>query len=110
MKYLKPSFIAELKYKTTAEGGRMTAAVSGYRPAIKFPFDKILTSGKQVFLDKKNVDPRDTVRAEITILATSYFKNRLYEGLDFVFTEGERIIGTVVIKEIINKDLKKMYE
>ena len=48
---IEPSFIAILKYRTAEEGGRKTFANSGYRPAIKFPFSEMLTTGIQNFIN-----------------------------------------------------------
>lgn len=99
-------FIATLYYKTFEEGGRTTAAKSGYRPAVKFPFDEMLTTGIQTFIGKEKVFPGDSVEAEIGIIAAPHFKGRLKEGMIFTFSEGHRIIGTGVIKQILNQDLK----
>lgn len=99
-------FIAILKYRTTEEGGRSTPAKSGYRPTIKFTFDKMLTSGMQTFLNKVEVHPGDTVEASIKILSEPHFRGRLEEGMEFIFTEGNRIIGTGIIQKIINNKLK----
>ena len=101
--YKKPvDFIAELQYKTIEEGGRSTPVWSGYRPQVKFPFSEMQTSGQQVFLDKEIVYPGDKVNAEITIISDTYFAGQLYLGLEFEFREGSRIIGTGIIKEIVN--------
>ena len=100
-------FRAILKYKSTEEGGRTTPAKSGYRPAIKFDFDEMLTSGMQYFIDREWVYPGETVDADISILASPYFEGCLYEGLEFKFTEGSRIIGTGTITKIINEKLRK---
>jgi translation elongation factor EF-Tu-like GTPase len=50
-----PDFIALLKYRTSADGGRQTPAFSGYRPTIKFDFAEMQTSGQQTFIDKETV-------------------------------------------------------
>lgn len=106
--FKKPiDFIAELKYLTSEEGGRKTPASSGYRPQIKFPFSEMQTSGQQVFINKEEVYPGDSVKAQITIISDNYFAGKLYEGLNFEFLEGSRIIGTGVILEIINITLKQ---
>jgi len=102
----KSDFIARLKYRTTEEGGRRTPAVSGYRPAVKFPFSDLLTSGQQIFLDKEKVYPGDTVTAEISIISIDHFKYKLSVGQRFDFREGPNIIGTGEIIEITNEDLK----
>jgi elongation factor Tu len=102
-----PDFIARLKYRTTEEGGRRTPAHSKYRPAVKFPFSEMMTSGQQIFLDKDEVYPGDTVTAEITILSPDLFLNQLDEGQEFDFREGSVIIGTGEILEVVNEKLKK---
>lgn len=99
-------FIATLTYKQTEQGGRKTAAKTGYRPQIKFDFDERLTSGQQLFIDRELVFPGETVEAEIKILSVDHFANRLTEKMQFEFREGETIIGTGVIKHIINNKLK----
>lgn len=103
-----PHFIARLKYLTSKEGGRKTAAHSGYRPHIKFEGSKYLTSGQQVFIGADKVNPGESVDAEITIIATDVFKNYLYPGLKFHFAEGPRIIGTGEIIKVLDKSLEKV--
>lgn len=101
-------FIARLKYLTSQEGGRKTPAHSGYRPHIKFEGSNYLTSGQQFFIGVDKVDPGGSIDAEITIIATSVFKNFLYAGLKFHFAEGSRIIGTGEILKILDKSLEKV--
>ena len=103
-----PHFIARLKYLTLGEGGRKTAAHSGYRPHIKFEGSNYLTSGQQIFLGTDMVNPGESVDAEITIIATHIFKNYLYAGLKFHFAEGPRIIGTGEIIKVLEKSLEKV--
>ena len=107
---MEADFTAILKYRTTDEGGRGTAAYSGYRPAIKFPFAEMMTSGQQKFMDKELVYPGETVLAEITIIPTDYFKGQLYEGLEFEFKEGPRLIGNGTITKILNASLSREQE
>ena len=99
-------FIASLTYKTTEQGGRKTPAVSGYRPQIKFNYEKMQTSGEQTFIERKMVFPGDMVKAEIKLLSPEYFENKLHHGTKFEFREGETIIGTGKIIHIINEKLK----
>lgn len=100
-------FIASLTYRTTEQGGRKTAAKSGYRPQVKFDFAEMQTSGQQTFIDRDFVFPGDSVDAEIKILSVDFFANSLTEGMEFEFREGLAIIGTGKIKHIINDKLKK---
>lgn len=105
---IPPDFIATLYYKTPEEGGRETPALSGYRPDIKFPFDAMYTCGIQTFIDKEKVYPGETVDACIKIIAVPYFTGRLEEGMEFIFVEGVNVIGTGIIKEIVNEVLRKL--
>jgi hypothetical protein len=100
-------FIASLTYRTTEQGGRKTAAKSGYRPQVKFDFTEMQTSGQQTFIDREFVFPGDSVDAEIKILSVEFFANSLTEGMNFEFREGSTIIGTGKIKHIINENLIK---
>lgn len=100
-------FIATLTYKTTEQGGRKTAAKTGYRPQMKFDFEEMQTSGQQTFIDRELVFPGDTVKAEIKIQSFDQFANRLTEKMQFEFREGATVIGTGIIKHIINDKLKK---
>jgi hypothetical protein len=100
-------FIAALTYITTEHGGRKTPAKTGYRPQLKFDFDEMQTSGQQTFIDRELVFPGDTVEAEIKILSVDHFANKLTEKMEFEFREGATVIGTGIIKHIINDKLKK---
>ena len=98
-------FIATLTYKTTEDGGRKTAAKSGYRPHIKFDFDDMQTSGQQTFIERELVFPGDVVNAEIILLAVEHFEKKLNIGMTFEFREGPTVIGIGKIIHIINDNL-----
>jgi hypothetical protein len=100
-------FIATLTYKASEQGGRRTAAKTGYRPQVKFDFDEMQTSGQQTFIDRELVFPGETVEAVIKILSVDHFENKLNEKMEFEFREGATVIGTGIIKRIINDKLKK---
>ncbi|MFI2743364.1 hypothetical protein ACG2LH_11540 [Zhouia sp. PK063] len=102
-----PDFIAELKYRTTDEGGRQTPANSGYRPQVKFPFSKMTTSGQQTFIGQDSVKPGETVQAEIMILSPQFFENMLEIGMTFELREGSKIVATGKLIKILNEELIK---
>ncbi|PHN06043.1 hypothetical protein [Flavilitoribacter nigricans] len=101
----RSDFIAELRYRTTEEGGRQRPVRSGYRPHIRFPVDDMLTSGQQTFINRTVVYPGDRVYAEIEILAKDYFAGKLREGMRFEFSEGSRLMGTGKILRMVNLKL-----
>jgi translation elongation factor EF-Tu-like GTPase len=101
-------FIAELKYNSTEDGGRKTPAYPKYRPHIQFEnFPEMRTSGQQIFIGKDKVHPGETVSAEITIIASDYFKGKLSLGDKFIFCEGSHIIGSGFIVKFLNIELQK---
>lgn len=102
----KADFIAELKYRTSEEGGRTTNANSGYRPTIKFDFSDIQISGSQRFIRRNFAVPGETVVAEIRVASTDFLKNKLEAGTIFDFREGSHIIGFGTIINVVNKDLE----
>jgi translation elongation factor EF-Tu-like GTPase len=100
-------FIAVLTYYTEEQGGRHTPAKSGYRPQVKFPFSDMQTSGQQIFIGKDIVSPGETMEARMKILSPEFFAGCLTEGMEFEFREGQNVIGTGKIKQIINEKLRK---
>ena len=105
--FKKVDFIAELTYFTTEQSGRKTPATSGYRPQVKFDFTEKQTSGQQTFIDKEIVYPGNKVLAKIKVVSPHFFVDNLEEGMKFEFREGDRIIGTGELKNIINDRLEK---
>ncbi|QXP58184.1 hypothetical protein [Olleya sp. HaHaR_3_96] len=102
----KADFIAELKYRTTEEGGRTTNVHSGYRPTIKFDFSDLQTSGSQRFIRRNFAMPGETVVAEINVASTDFLTNKLEKGTVFDFREGSRIIGFGTVIKVVNEDLE----
>lgn len=96
-------FIAELHFNTN----RTTPTSSGYRPHLVFNFDDYQTSGRQKYLGTDYAFPGDVVNAEIDLLSSDYFNNKLKENMGFKFYEGQNQIGTGRIVEIKNQKLKK---
>jgi len=103
----EPDLIAQVTYLTTEQGGRKGYAASGYRPHIKFDGRKELTSGEQLFIDKDKVFPGETVKAEIRILGTDFFKNYLFVGQHFEVAEASHLVGHGEVLEVINPDLRQ---
>ena len=73
----------------------------------EFPFTEMQASGQQTFIDRKIVFPGDTVEAEINIISINFFAGQLKEKMTFEFREGAKVIGTGVIKHILNSKLKQ---
>lgn len=101
-------FIATVSYLSAEQGGLKIPATSGYRPQMKFEFIEKQTAGEQVFMDEEMVYPGTTIDAYIRLLSPEYFTHALTEGTAFDFSQGERTIGTGIIKQILNDELKRV--
>ena len=103
----EPDFIAEVRFKTTAEGGRENPVFTGYRPQIKFSFTKWTTSGEHSFLNVEKVNPGETAIASIKLLSPHFFEKSLNEGMEFEILEGTKSCATGKLIKILNQDLIK---
>ena len=99
-------FRASLTLLTRKEGGRKTAAHSGYRPFIKFEDETNVAPTSIDFIDTDIALPGESVVATIRIIGTSFSPNALYAGLSFDLIVGERNVGFGTIIEIYNPALK----
>lgn len=95
-----PHFKAMLTYYQPENGGRTTPVSSGFRASIKFPFESQLYIGIQTFSETELVFAGDTVNAEITLVGAEPFLEKLYEGMDFEFSDHSNTIGNGVITTV----------
>lgn len=97
-----PDFIAKLHFKPIGKEPAYVFVGSKFRDALKFDIDKMAT-GCFVTLSDDYVLSGDVVDAELSIIATPYFKGRLFVGAKFRLIERKPVEGEIV--RIINKDL-----
>jgi hypothetical protein len=102
----KPDFIANIHYYSTEDGGRKGFVLSGYRSQIKFPFNKNMISGEQIFIENDKVCPGEKVTVQITILDHTQFRKSLSVGTIFKIYEGLHEVAEGEIVEIVNGELK----
>jgi Elongation factor Tu C-terminal domain len=100
-----PEIEATVYYLTEIEGGRSTFVYSGYRGT--FLYGGQYNSAAQQFIEQVKCEPGETVRAFISFAAPEAQIGRLYEGLKFKITEGERLVGIGNITRILRQDLAK---
>lgn len=104
-----PDFKAQVKLLSLEDGGLDRPFWIGYRPIIRFEIQVpgiSSTSGSWQKMDREAIFPGETSEIEIALLAKDFYKNQLFPGLKFQFTEGSRLIGTGEILEIFNPELK----
>jgi len=105
-KLANPEIDVTIYYLTEIEGGRTSSVYSGYRGT--FYYDGQYNSAAQEFIGQVKCEPGETVRALIAFAAPEAQIGRLYEGLKFKITEGDKIVGTGNIIKIMRKDLIKI--
>jgi elongation factor Tu len=94
-----PDVEAEITF--FAEGGRQTAAHSGYRPAHKVR-DNYLTTGVHHYIGCDEVLPGQTVRSAITFITPEVYPYCLWVGRVIDIQEGSKLLGHVRITRIMN--------
>jgi translation elongation factor EF-Tu-like GTPase len=97
-----PVVEADIRFLSTADGGRRKAAVSGYRPN-HLVRDDYLTSGVHDYLDVSEAKPGDTVRATITFISSEAYPGSLWIGKVINVQEGSKVVGYATITRIFNE-------
>jgi translation elongation factor EF-Tu-like GTPase len=77
------------------EGGRLTAAASGYRPTIRF--GDLYTAGALDLLDRDAVEPGEECEVRIRFPNPDYVEDFLRPQQKFDITEGPKKVGEGVI-------------
>jgi elongation factor Tu len=101
-----PDVEAEITFLPTAEGGRTTPALSGYRPNHKIKTD-YLTSGVHYYYDREEVAPGETALGTITFITPEAYPHSLRVGQEIEIQEGARVYGRAKITKIFNPLLEK---
>ena len=103
----QPDIKALVTLRTTAEGGRRTPALSGYRPqhGVK---ENYLTSGIHNYLSDGVLLPGESSLALITFLAPEHYPHCLWVGKVLSVQEGSRVVGHAEVIEIYNDLLRAL--
>ena len=99
----KPHIETKITFVKTADGGRKTAAFSGYRP--QFYYEGRDWDASQHYPDTEKVMPGDTVRALLWFPRPENHTGMLYEGMEFLVREGSRTVGRGIITCVFDKTL-----
>jgi translation elongation factor EF-Tu-like GTPase len=99
---LQPQFIAELRFKTTEEGGRQTPIWSGGFVNAAFNGEVSQWGGKTRFINVECLQPGDVGLAYLTFAFLIETPFKISEGMTFLICEGARITGFGTI----TKDLR----
>jgi translation elongation factor EF-Tu-like GTPase len=98
------NFTAILTLLPTQNGGRKRPVFDNYRPSFSFS-SKNLISGEISFPEKDQVDPGTTAIAHIKLLPSKIIRHNLKSGDSFTILEGNKLVGTGVIKDILEEKM-----
>jgi translation elongation factor EF-Tu-like GTPase len=104
--FLNPDFRAQLTFFTEAEGGIRIPVGNAYRPKIQFDQLDEISFISIEFLATDVAFAGDVLDAELAIVVKDEFLGKVFKGLDFSILEGDRIIGTGVVLEVLNDELQ----
>ena len=95
-----PDIEAEIRLKTTEEGGRTSSVYTEYRP--QFVYNDTHWVAIHVYPDVDEVRPGDTVRAYLYFLSPDQHLGVVHEQMNFDIMEGARVGGEGTITRILN--------
>ena len=90
---------AEVRFLTTAEGGRRGPVKSGYRG--QFFYDGLDWDASHDYPDVGWVQPGDTVRSFICFMSPEKHVGKLFPGKEFSIREGQKIVGKGKITNLL---------
>lgn len=99
--------VTTISYLPAEKGGLKVPIPSGFRSAIKFEFIEKQSFAEQVFEGEEMVFPGDAIEAHIKLTSPEFYTQKLTTGTAFHLTTTDKTIGTGIITQILNTELKK---
>jgi translation elongation factor EF-Tu-like GTPase len=101
-----PDIEAEIYFLPTEQGGRHSAAPSGYRAPHDFGLNGMLNDAMHEYSECESVAPGKSAKANMWFLAPEYQHGRLHSGFEFTVQEGSRVVGRGIILRVVNPVLR----
>ena len=102
--FIAYNFTALLTLLPTENGGRTRPVYDSYRPAFSFG-SKNHISGEISFPDDDAVEPGSTAIAKIKLLPSKHIRQNLKSGDSFTILEGNKLVGTGVIQNVLEETI-----
>jgi elongation factor Tu len=99
-----PDIEGEIRFLATDEGGRKSAARSGYMPAHRV-HENYQTSGRHLYPDVELVGPGEAARVQVWFVTPYVYPRSLWPGRELDVMEGSRVIGRLRVDKIFNDTL-----
>jgi translation elongation factor EF-Tu-like GTPase len=100
-----PDIEADIRFVSTENGGRRSAAMSGYRPNHDFGVGKKMDASHE-YVGRESVAPGETARTNMWLLAPLCEEISLHAGMKFTVREGMQVVGHGIVTRIISKPLE----
>lgn len=98
---------ARITYVATSAGGRQRPVCSGYRPNHDFGLPGELNDAVHEYPDVPWVQPGQSARALLWLLAPERQRGRLHSGFRFTVQEGLRVVGHGEVVRLIDAALER---
>lgn len=89
---------AEISFLKTEEGGRKSAAFSGYRP--QFYYDGHDWDAQHTYIGVEKVAPGETALAHLTFMSPEYHRERVHVGMPFEVREGAKVVARGIVTKL----------
>ena len=99
-----PDLIGRFHLLATAEGGRRTPARSGYRPQHAI-HENYQTSGEHLYPELEWLAPGEITVAHVSLVTPEAYPNCLWVGRVLQVSEGQHIVGNLLVTEVLNESL-----
>ncbi|MBF0548612.1 MAG: hypothetical protein HQM08_29550 [Candidatus Riflebacteria bacterium] len=104
---MNPDIIAEIRFKTSEEGGRKTA-VGGSNAAVDFYGCPFIVDGKafdcRLLLGGQLLELGQTYHVPVKFLNSQFVLGKLFEGKEFILWEGKPIGSGKVLRIVSVED------
>ncbi len=98
------TFDAVIQLLPTHMGGRRTAVRTHYRPNFNFNTEQYFCGEIRFKEGVEWIAPGQSAEATIMLLAARFIPQDLAPGYAFKLTEGTRVVGTGVIREVLKRE------
>ncbi len=98
------TFDAVIQLLPTHMGGRRTAVRTHYRPNFNFNTEQYFCGEIRFKEGVEWIAPGQSAEATIVLLAARFIPGDLVPGYAFKLTEGKRVVGTGVIREVLKRE------
>ena len=89
-----------MTFLRTEEGGRKSPVFSGYRP--QFHYEGNLGDAQHTYLDVDQVNPGDTVTAQLMFYCPENHAGKIAVGMEFQIGEGNRTVAVGHVTKILH--------